>query len=373
MLKRIKEYKDIHIQEGLYGRVWHDLEYKPFYWCNLCRNPNAIHIIEKNLWRLDGEDEQYEEFNKCWSNLSANPNAIHLLEDNLDKVDWTNLSRNRNAIHILVKNPLKIDWNILAENTNPNAIPLLEKNLNKLNELGWKNLFANPNAIPFLEKNLEKIMEKVDWKALSANPNAINLLEKNMKNVNWSSLSANPNAIHLLENNMDKVDWEMFCLNPNAIPIVERNMLHLVESKMITFDDGFSCPYKKYKLPWFSLCKNPNALHILEQDILLYSISNPNPTVELDCLSENPNPNVISFIIKYFDYYSFVLDDRNPHSPELWGNILANPYLFVPDEYKIACRDYFKQYVTEEFTRFMFHPDNMKMFHGWGFEEEIIE
>jgi len=41
---------------------------------------------------------------------------------------------------------------------------------------------------------------------LSANPNAIHILEKNMDKINWQQLSANPNAIHILEKNMDKVD-----------------------------------------------------------------------------------------------------------------------------------------------------------------------
>ena len=39
------------------------------------------------------------------------------------------------------------------------------------------------------------------------NPNAISLLEKNLDKVDWVRLSANPNAIHILEKNLDKVDW----------------------------------------------------------------------------------------------------------------------------------------------------------------------
>jgi hypothetical protein len=52
-----------------------------------------------------------------------------------------------------------------------------------------------------------------------------------------------------------------------------------------------------------------------------------------------------------------------------WKWLSTNPNIFV-DEYEIACRDYFKQYVTEEFTRFMFHPKNIDKFKDWGFEEE---
>ena len=58
-------------------------------WVNLSKNPNAIHILEKNFDKLD------------WVNLSKNPNAIHILEQNLDKVCWWALSSNPNAIPIL--------------------------------------------------------------------------------------------------------------------------------------------------------------------------------------------------------------------------------------------------------------------------------
>ena len=34
---------------------------------------------------------EYESF---WDGLSSNPKAIHLLEKNLDKIDWSLLSRN---------------------------------------------------------------------------------------------------------------------------------------------------------------------------------------------------------------------------------------------------------------------------------------
>ncbi len=55
------------------------------------------------------------------------------------------------------------------------------------------------------------------WWVLSANPNAIPLLEKNMNKINWNSLSNNENAVHLLENNYTKICWAMLSQNPNAI------------------------------------------------------------------------------------------------------------------------------------------------------------
>ena len=60
-----------------------------------------------------------------WEGLSANPNAIHILEQNLDKVDWVYLSQNLNAIPILEKNLDKVCWLRLSQN--PNAIHLLAK------------------------------------------------------------------------------------------------------------------------------------------------------------------------------------------------------------------------------------------------------
>ena len=84
-----------------------------------------------------------------WRLLSENPNAIHLLEQNLDKVDWYWLSYNPNAIHLLEQNVDKICWHLLSQNPNPNAMHLLEQNLNKVN---WRALSKNPNAMHLLAK-----------------------------------------------------------------------------------------------------------------------------------------------------------------------------------------------------------------------------
>ncbi len=37
-------------------------------------------------------------------------------------------------------------------------------------------------------------LDKVDWHYLSSNPNAISILEKNLNKVNWNYLSQNPNG-----------------------------------------------------------------------------------------------------------------------------------------------------------------------------------
>ena len=43
---------------------------------------------------------------------------------------------------------------------------------------------------------------------LSSNPNAIHLLEANLDKIDWNAVSINPNAIHLLEANLDKINWK---------------------------------------------------------------------------------------------------------------------------------------------------------------------
>jgi hypothetical protein len=45
---------------------------------------------------------------------------MHLIEKNLDKVDWKMLCKNPNAIHLLEKYPEQVQWTL----TNPNALHL---------------------------------------------------------------------------------------------------------------------------------------------------------------------------------------------------------------------------------------------------------
>ena len=74
------------------------------YWCELSKNPSAIHLLEKNQNNID------------WSWLSSKPKAIHLLEKNQNKINWNNLSQNPGTIKLLEKNPDKINWYWLSRN-----------------------------------------------------------------------------------------------------------------------------------------------------------------------------------------------------------------------------------------------------------------
>ena len=66
------------------------------------------------------------------------------------------------------------------------------------------------------------LLNKINRDTLSKNPNAIHLLEQNIDIINLWQLSRNPNAIYLLEQNMDKINWENLSRNPNAIHLLEK-------------------------------------------------------------------------------------------------------------------------------------------------------
>ena len=135
--------------------------------------------------------------------------AIHLLEKHPDKINWYDLAGNPNllqAIHILEEYPNKIDVRALARN--PQALELLGTEFERL-PLGY--LSCNPNAIHLLEQNLNRTnwdgSSSISWYGLSTNPNAIHILENNIDKINWQYLTYNPNALQILEKHPDKINW----------------------------------------------------------------------------------------------------------------------------------------------------------------------
>ena len=69
----------------------------------------------------------------CWTALSSNPNAIHLLEKNLDKVNWTWLSQNPNIFtydYKAMKDSMGIKEDLMKNRFHP-------KNLHKFNRWGF--------------------------------------------------------------------------------------------------------------------------------------------------------------------------------------------------------------------------------------------
>jgi hypothetical protein len=171
----IDKHLDICVKElNSHGRI------------NLLRHPNFIHIIETHEEKII--DELLNSnciFVLAQSN--NNPIYIDLLEKFIKKYPekilsnfWGDLCENPLAIHIIEKNLHKLNnsaWQMLAKN--PKAIHIIRENLDKLNDTGWRYLCENPNAIPLLEEHPHKI----NWYSLSCNLNGIAIFEKNPEKI----------------------------------------------------------------------------------------------------------------------------------------------------------------------------------------------
>jgi hypothetical protein len=149
--------------------------------------------------------------------MNSNPKAIELIEkynenlfnNSFEDYQWATLSKNPVAVYLLEKYPEKIDWSTIVYNTNPDAIRMIEQNLDKISSFVY--LSENENVMHIVEQNLDKIH---DWIFLSKNQKAMHILEKNLDKVNWKTFSENPTAIEILLKNMDKVCYKRLSRNP---------------------------------------------------------------------------------------------------------------------------------------------------------------
>ena len=105
--------------------------------------------------------------------LSKNPNAIPLLEKNMDKIAWYYLCENPNALPLLTQHMDKICWSFLCKNKNPEVMEFLEQHLDKI------------DSDPLLECQRDGL-------SLSRNPAALPLLYRHRQFVNWNVLGGLP-------------------------------------------------------------------------------------------------------------------------------------------------------------------------------------
>jgi hypothetical protein len=153
-----------------------------------------------------------------------------------------------NAIEFLTKNPSCIDLKGLAENTNPNIEPLLEKYKDEINPYRHYTLSdsCNPAVMNFLERNPQNI----EWFRLCANQceQAIRLIEQNPDKITWMTLSSNSSAMHILLANPDKICWNGLSSNthPRAIEMLGNALVE----------------HPGRVLP-LVLSRNPNAINIM--------------------------------------------------------------------------------------------------------------
>ena len=268
-----------------------------------------------------------EQFVSCldWNTLSKNPNAIPLIEQHLEKVNDLNgfsLSENPNVVSMLLKPHLfrifedKIQWGVLCDH--PKVSPLLESHMDKIK---WPYLSRNPEVVPFLEKHLDKI----DWYYLSENPSAIHLLEKYPEKISSPKLGQNPNGIQLLVSRLDeiyaewdpanswdwgpnKIHWDWVCGNSSALPLLEKYPENIV---------------------WEIASSNPQLLPLFEQY--------PENVVWDNVCASHTNLDILQFLEKHIeklDESCWQLLSSNPHAIPLvekypehidWWRLSRNP------------------------------------------------
>ena len=147
-------------------------------------NPKAVSFLEENPEMID------------WECISYNSGAIHIINENLHRIDWDGLSFNENALDILKEHPDKINWNNLCSIERKGAYELLKNNTDKITD--WLRLCMNRSywINDLLDGNIDKL-NKEEIRVLSSNPNAIPTIEKHINKMDWSGISKNKKAFHL--------------------------------------------------------------------------------------------------------------------------------------------------------------------------------
>ena len=343
-------------------------------WSALSTNPNAMDLLKKNRDKIDWntiarnpnpeacalihafmQDRQtwlraqlatfegrlcyalsrdpYESIENSirWDLLLDRPEAIPLLEAFPEKIHWSPPTK---VVKSFFGKPRLQVWTshtIQKLHLNEKAIPLLEKNLSKIN---WYALSENKKALPLIEREISQaIKEKLNWCYLSRIPEAIPLLEKYPEHIYWKGLSANPckRAVQILEAFPDKIDWQSLSFNPHALHLLRRHPKKIswmgdlvvtskgiisdilnpkVISLMLTLAEEF--PETLDTINWSSMSSKPEAMPLLEKypdrihwshlcyNTAAISLLEQNPD-KIDWYSLSSNKNAASLFEKYLD------------------------------------------------------------------------
>lgn len=157
--------------------------------------------------------------------LQMHPQAIDYITHAVEHghaVNWGDMSQNPAAIHLLLKNLDKIDWESFS--MNPTAGSWLQEHPEKIYH---SSIWSNPAVLDYLME--QKWPIDWDWLSLNHSPHAISLLEQNLDNVNWSYAHANPGAMKLLrmhwKHNGGRINWNQLSFNthPDAIKMLHEH------------------------------------------------------------------------------------------------------------------------------------------------------
>ena len=252
--------------------------------CN--KSYGAIEYIEEHFESLKNEEG-------FWFWISRNPNAIHILLKNPNKINEESLYWNPNCMDILLFQPKWI-WNMhwIDFSRYTKSMNLLEKYFERIK---WDCLCTNPHAIYLIEK----YPERIEWSSLSHNPNAIHILEQNHDKIDFYCLKVNKKTSYLAENFPDKIkdlNWKWICSCSNDIDFIKKYPQFILwdELSLNEHNDAVELLEANIdKINWKNLSKNknPKALKLLEENIHLlddWEELSFNP-VAIDILKKYPN------------------------------------------------------------------------------------
>lgn len=291
-------------------------------WYNLCKNPNAINLIENNLDKLD---------EKCWLSLCSNKSldVINLIKKNMDKLKndeyWNILSENYYAVDIILNNIDKCKLIFLCKNENPKIIEYLEKNIDKFSHNEWVNICYNKNAINIIKNNLNTIINEL----------------KNHFNIELigviRQLCSNENSYDIIINYIDIFD--MYCWyaltmsnSKNFIKLIDDNFDNIItiySFKLYTNEYAYDI-LKKYNLleikslnilQYMSLNSCDEIINIVENHLK----ENPEEYIySEEYLCKNKNPKVLNIIKKYSKKINKILLENPIIFEEIDKNIIIN-------------------------------------------------
>lgn len=217
---------------------------------SISQNPSAIQLLTMHPRHI------------VWASLLTNKNALEMpqvLTANRDDVFWINIMTNPAAGDLILENfPCIVYW-LLVENRSldnilfkatPNQRQIMTKKI--LWEISNNNIYrnrllSNPGAIEFITKYADDLL---DWTVISINPAAIPLLEKNLDKISWSFLHANPAGLPLLLANPQKINWRSLTSNNNPLVIklfqekflTVKNLCHMLECEEDIVEDFYGNP-----------------------------------------------------------------------------------------------------------------------------------
>lgn len=210
------------------------------HWDALHYNENAIDILSKNLnivnWR-------------ALTIVNKNAHILFLkypkMLATIYQCNWCSLARNPNAYVLFKKYPNYVKWDIQML-SGLQDIELIRKcfQVTKLNthvtlcqQLYYLAYNQTPEAFAIFKENMHLVdFRDINFDGLNYNPNAIELLEKYPEKINNCEFLKNPNAIDLIEKKLDKFNTgellqsqyvkmlHDLCSNKNATKLIIKNL-----------------------------------------------------------------------------------------------------------------------------------------------------